>query len=122
MTSHSFDFEHNLQRHGYALRLLDADGNPVAGVPIELHGIAGQTRYRTRPTDDEGRTLSECDAMPLTAWVLPKRLQSEDARRAFYEAHRGEPDPIAAMRLRVGEVVVVMGQTVAAELRLPKGW
>ena len=104
------------------LRLLDADGNPVAGVPIELHGAAGQTRYRMRPTDDEGRTLSECDAMPFTAWVLPQRLQSEDARRAFYEAHRVEPDPIAAMRLRVGEVVVVMGQTVAAELRLPKAW
>ncbi|MCA8950218.1 MAG: hypothetical protein KDE27_12000, partial [Planctomycetes bacterium] len=109
----------HLESGAVKLRLLDAAGSPVVGVAIELRDAAGGSRPGLPPTDADGRTEGEFDAVPMTASVLPRRLLDREALTAFYQAHRGERDPTASVRLVVGNLTPQLGQTVELELRVP---
>jgi len=111
-----------LQSGTVKLRLLDAAGASVGKVEIELRDAGGLHRQTLGPTDDAGCVATECEVATFTAWVLPKRLQEQKARNEFYQAHAGEPDPTATVRLQLGTVTTRMGETVELELRLPAGW
>jgi hypothetical protein len=101
---------------------LDATGAGVGNVAIELRDAGGAHRQSLPPTDATGLVQGECEVAPFTAWVLPRRLQDQQALIDFHKAHAGEDDPLTAVRMRLGDVSPRLGETVEADLRLPSGW
>jgi len=102
--------------------VLDDAGKPVADVAIEMRDAAGAQRFSLSPTDAAGRASVVCAAGPLTAWVLPKRLQSQQAQNEFLRARPGQRDPFVDVRLPLGAVEVRLGATTKVELKLPPAW
>jgi len=112
----------HLQSATLRVRLLDAAGQPVAAVPIELRDAAGKGRQQLPPTDADGWTSGEIEPEPFRAAVLPRRLQDQQAMQEFWRANAGNPDALATVRIALGEVQAVAGATKEFELRLPAGW
>lgn len=103
------------------LRLLDAQGRPIAGVPLRLLDPDGRERHVLPKTDAQGLVTCELDTGSFTVSVLPRRLLDDGARHLYINEHPGT-DPFAAVRLPLGEVQVTRGSPTAAELHLPTGW
>jgi hypothetical protein len=103
------------------VRLLDSTGNPVPRVQINLTDIAGTGPSALGTTRADGRVERLLPAGTFHAFVLPKRLQDEQASREF---HRSVTDPAqrAAVRVPIGAFTVRSGQTTEVELRLPEDW
>jgi hypothetical protein len=104
------------------VRLLDAAGAPAASVRVMLRGAAADDVAWLPPTDADGYATITGAVGAYDLRVLPKALQDQDALRAFYQAHAGEPDPTAAVMLPLGVATVRTGETTEVELRLPATW
>lgn len=109
------------------LRLVGADGKPVAGVPVVLVGderLAGlAVRANSVPSDAQGWIVCEAEAGAITVQVLPRRLQSFAAQRLLVEqAPDGSTDALGVHRLALGTVLCKPGETVERELQLGPGW
>jgi hypothetical protein len=104
------------------VRLLDGQGQPVAGVPIILRSATDEVRGPLPPTDADGIVQREVETETLTAYVMPKRLQSPEAQSEVYRNNPGDPDPLVGLRIRLGTVRAKAGDTGAIELRLPPEW
>lgn len=102
------------------VRLLDADGQPVAGVPIELRDAADVLRGHLPATGADGVSEQEVEPGAMTAFVLPKRLQGNEAVMQVIRDHPGNKDPFAGLRIRLGPVAA--GESKPIELRLPPEW
>jgi protocatechuate 3,4-dioxygenase beta subunit len=104
------------------VRLLDAQGKPVAGVPIELRDAAGAQRRMLQATAADGTVEEELEVEPMQASVLPRRLQSNEAQMEVYRNNARAADPFAGLRVALGTVLAVQGTTATVELRLPADW
>lgn len=111
-----------LQTAQLDVQLVDGAGKPVADVAIEMRDAAGAARFSLLPSDASGRASVVCADGPFTAWVLPKRLQTQKAQNEFIGARPGQPDPFVEVRLPLGPVVVRVGETTKVELKLPPAW
>ena len=109
----------HVQSGSARVRLVDASGAAVVGVTIELRDVADKPRTWLPVTGDEGWTTGELEAGVFSACVLPRRLQDQKAQQEVWRANVGNPDPFAAMRLRLGMVTTAAGETTSVELRLP---
>jgi hypothetical protein len=103
------------------LRLLDPDGKPIAGIPLELRDAAGELRHQPRETGADGRTALVLEPATFSVHVLTRRMQDPQVRNAAFENATG-PDPLAPHRLRIGEITLPPGATLERELRLPAEW
>jgi hypothetical protein len=83
---------------------------------------AGKTLFTFPPTDRDGRTTLQCGIAPLTIGVLPKRLQDREAQAALWRDRGSNPDPVAVVELRLGQVQPRAGETVTVDLHLPADW
>ena len=114
-TTRTFDVRSGSVR----VRLLDASGVAVVGVLVELRDAADKPRTWLAATGADGWTTGELEAGVFSACVLPRRLQDQKAQQEVWRANVGNPDPFAAMRLRLGTVTARVGETMTIELRLP---
>lgn len=104
------------------LKLVDHEGRPAGGIPLELRDTAGALRHLLRPTDAEGivRCAVEAEAFELT--VLPKRLYVPQQRQRVWELHKHEPDPFATYRIRLATLDPDLAEPVPQTIRLPADW
>jgi RNA polymerase sigma factor (sigma-70 family) len=103
------------------LRVVDASGKPVGGVSLLLQAD-GREWQQPVSTGTNGTSKCRLEPANYTAYVLPKQLQDGAAIMAFLNAHRGEGDALAAVRMHLGEVTVKQGATTEVEFRLPPDW
>jgi len=114
-TTHTF----HVQSGSVRVRVLDASGAAVMGVPIELRDAADKSRQWLPPTGDDGWTTGEFEIGVFTACALPRRLLDNKAQEEIWRASPDNPDPFASLRLRLGTVTARVGETTSVELRLP---
>jgi hypothetical protein len=98
----------------------DADGKPVAGIQVQVHGSVAEDRWLP-PTDADARTDGELTAESVMLRVLPKSLRSPEAQTKFFQqaAAAAGGDPFAGHWIELGQVAIQPGQTHELELRLP---
>jgi RNA polymerase sigma-70 factor (ECF subfamily) len=89
------------------LHVLDARGEPVAGVHVDLDDPGDPVRHWSprEPTDAQGWTSAVVEVRPLVASVLTRRRQEA-----------------AAQRLVLGRVAARAGASTDVDLRLPPEW
>ncbi len=110
-----------------AVTLRDQHGAAAEGVSIQLLGDDRRQPAWLCATNASGASASVVPARGLTLRVLPKRLQSQEAKQQVYRdaaAAGGTPgrDPLEPHFLTIGTVTVVAGETTKVELRLPPEW
>jgi 5-hydroxyisourate hydrolase-like protein (transthyretin family) len=103
------------------VHLVDSTGAPVANVRIELEDAAGAPSDTLTPTSKEGRVEQRYSPGTFTAYVMPKRLQDQKALMEFYRTVN-DAAAIRRVRVQVGTVNVLAGQTNEVELKLPADW
>ncbi|HEX6812954.1 MAG TPA: sigma-70 family RNA polymerase sigma factor [Planctomycetota bacterium] len=107
---------------GLRLRVLDAAGQPVAGVSLFLHGSGADLQHGTEPSDADGRITCKVEAASFAVQVLPAKLQTEEGRVQFLRETKSSPSALASQRLPLGNVTGVPGKTTELEVRLPPEW
>lgn len=102
------------------IKVLDANGQPVAGV--SLQGVVGDEAVAfLPPTDEDGVTSREVPTNTLTLQILPKELASPAAQQKLRKEARvrGEENPLASRWIRLQTVELRAGQQTDVEVRLP---
>lgn len=111
----------SLQSGTVVLRLLDIAGAPVASTRLWVQEGARE-RLNLPRTDADGVIRFECDVGTYTVAVLPRRLQDDAQRVSFVREHAGDADPTARVRVPLGTLTVLMGETTDVAVKLPADW
>jgi hypothetical protein len=110
----------NIARGTLELTVRDAAGRPVPEVRI------GRTVPDDEfpPTDREGRVVVETTAGPVALRMLPKSLQSFEARSRFMEERMAgrRSASLETQWIDVANATVVADQVTKLDVRLPPGW
>ena len=101
------------------VRVLDAEGKPVAGVAVELVDAAGQWRATLPATDADGRSEQRVEAATFDLRALPAALLAQHPGRAGRRRQQPGEDPLAASLIPLGKVTVTAATATEATLHLP---
>jgi len=106
-----------------SVTLRDAAGSPAADVEIDAVFEGSDERAALPKTDASGASANEVGAGTLRFRVLPKRLQSNDARTKLWQESREKNVPwdtvLAPLWIDLGIAVVTNTAPTTIELRLP---
>jgi hypothetical protein len=98
--------------------VLDADGQPMPQLSLMLLGNGGRIPVWT---DAQGVALREIPVADYRVEALPPRfLRDPDAEAAVKRAAVDPRDPMAAVRVHLGGVVVTAGGTAEATFHMPR--
>jgi hypothetical protein len=107
-----------------ALRFVDAQQRPVAGVSAWLTRADGYHIGGLRPSDADGRTrLDGVEAAVLRVVTLPRRFGDYSlAIPKLYADHPDDPAIVERTRIDLGAVALRGGEPVEHTLVLPDAW
>ncbi len=103
------------------LLIVDANGEPVAGVELGLFDDSRRLQHGTPRSTESGIVALEVEPGRFSVRTLPRSLQApgaDDRRRR--DAKGG--DPFAAHWIEIGEVTASRGTAQQTTLRLPPEW
>lgn len=109
------------------LTVRDGQGAVVPNLELIARRVAANGQVGVPTTDGQGQITVETAVETLQFRVLPKRLQSQEARRQLWQelvakGDTANKDPFGPHLLDLGSATVVAGQTVTMELTLPAEW
>ena len=103
------------------LHLFDGAGRAVPGVPLVLVGSDAALRHQTAPSDADGWIEAFVEPGTFTVEVAPQPLRLEARLQALsWLIGRGDADPDARHRVRLGGIQAQVGEAATGDFVLPE--